>query len=281
MTMQGRDVSERRACRLAKQARTTQRYRCKPKDDGPVRDLLRGLSKRWPRFGLPRLTYLVRKELGAVNHKRIERIYREAGMQLPRRRKGKRRGAGRIGPHEAPNRPNASWSMDFIMDSLADSRKFRNLVIIDAFTRECLAIEVDTSLSGERVARVLRRLAEVRGLPDAIVQDNGTEFTSKAMLAWSRDAEVELRFIEPGKPMQNGHCESFNGKFRDECLSRHYFTGLNDARRTIEEWRNEYNEERPHSAINYKTPNAFRLDWEQRNNVDSKTENLSATLVPN
>jgi putative transposase len=279
--MQGRGLSERRSCGLVGQARTTQRYETKPKDDGPVRDVLRALTKRWPRFGLPRLTYLVREELGAVNHKRIERVYRESGMQLPRRRKGKRRGAGRLGPHEAPNRPNASWSMDFIMDSLADGRKFRNLVIIDAFTRECLAIEIDTSLSGERVARVLRRLAEVRGLPEAIVQDNGSEFTSKAMFTWSRDAEVELQFIAPGKPMQNGHCESFNGKFRDECLSRHYFPSLDNARHTIEAWRKEYNEERPHSAIGYQTPEAFKLAWERKNNVHSKTENLSHSLVPN
>ena len=136
------------------------------------------------------------------------------------------------------------------------------------------------ALSGERVARVLRRLAEVCGLPDAIVMDNGTEFTSKAMWAWSHEAEVRLAFIEPGKPMQNGQCESFNGKFRDECLSRHYFVGLDDARRIIEAWRIEYNEERPHSALGYQTPQAFRLAWERHNNVDSQTENRSQALAP-
>lgn len=171
--------------------------------------------------------------------------------------------------------------MDFITDSLADGRKLRALVIVDDFTRECLAIEVDTSLSGERVVRVLRQLAEVRGLPDAILQDKGTELTSKAMLAWSREAEVRLQFIDPGKPMQNGHCESFNGKFRNECLSRHYFTDLEEARHIIESWRVEYNEERPHSALDYQAPQAYRLAWELQNHVHSQTENLSQTLAPN
>jgi putative transposase len=215
--------------------------------------------------------------LGAVNHKRIERIYREEGLQLPRKRKGKRRGMGRAGLPVGPRRPNARWSMDFVMDTLADGRKFRAFVVVDDFTRECLGIEVDTSLSGERVARVLRRVAEVRGLPEAIVQDNGSEFTSKAMLAWSQEAEVRLAFIDPGKPVQNAYCESFNGKFRDECLSRNYFTSLDDARRIIEAWRTEYNHERPHSSLDYKTPQAYRLAWEHQNNIQSQPENLSIT----
>ena len=148
------------------------------------------------------------------------------------------------------------------------------------FTRECLALESDTSISGERVARVLSRVAGERGLPDAIMVDNGTEFTSKAMLKWSQETEVRLAFIEPGKPTQNGFIESFNGKLRDECLNQHYFAGLHDAREKLTRWRDIYNNERPHSSLKYETPQAFRLAWEHQHQVQQNKEKLSLTPAP-
>jgi len=277
--MQAEGVSERRACGLAGQQRSTQRYAPRPRgDDEPVKESLHRLASRWPRFGLPRLAYLVREELGPVNRKRICRLYREAGLQLPRKRKGRRRGSGRTGLAERPVRPLHRWSMDFVSDTFADGRRLRVLAVIDNFTRACLALEVDTSLGAERVVRVLRRLAEIRGLPERLLMDNGPEFTSRALWQWSRDAEVALDFIAPGKPTQNGHCESFNGKLRDECLSRHYFTTLDDARTIIEQWREHYNTERPHSALGYQTPNTFQTHWEANNSVEKQPGKLSLTL---
>lgn len=278
--MQEEGLSERRACTLAGQPRTTQRYCVRPKNDGNLRRRIRELSVRWPRYGTPRLTLLIRNELGVVNHKRIERIYREEKLQLPRKRKGKRRGTSTREPLVNPTRPNECWAMDFVSDSFETGGRFRTLTLIDVFTRECLALESDTSISGERVARVLTRVADERGLPDAIMVDNGTEFTSKAMLNWSTNTEVRLAFIEPGKPTQNGYIESFNGKLRDECLNQHYFAGLYDAREKLNHWRDIYNQQRPHSSIQYMTPQAFRLAYEQQNQVQTSKEKLSLTLAP-
>lgn len=215
-----------------------------------------------------------------MNHKRIERIYREEKLQLPRKRKGKRRGTSTREPLANPTRPNECWAMDFVNDSFESGGRFRTLTLIDVFTRECLALESDTSISGERVARVLSRVAGERGLPDAIMVDNGTEFTSKAMLKWSQETEVRLAFIEPGKPTQNGFIESFNGKLRDECLNQHYFAGLHDAREKLTRWRDIYNNERPHSSLKYETPQAFRLAWEHQHQVQQSKEKLSLTPAP-
>ena len=278
--MQMNGLSERRACTLAGQPRTTQRYCECPKKDGHLRTRLRELSVKWPRYGTPRLTILIRKELGQVNHKRIERIYREEKLQLPRKRKGKRRGTSTREPLVKPSRPDECWAMDFVNDSFETGGRFRALTLIDVFTRECLALESDTSISGERVARVLTRVASERELPDAIMVDNGTEFTSKAMLRLSQDTEVRLAFIEPGKPTQNGYIESFNGKLRDECLNQHYFAGLHDAREKLGRWRDIYNQERPHSSIQNETPQAFRLAWEHQYQVQQDKEKLSLTLAP-
>lgn len=277
--MQVAGLSERRACGLAGQHRSTQRYVGHPRDDGPVRECLSRLARRWPRFGLPRLAFLVREELGSINHKRVHRVYCQERLQLPRKRKKRRGGGGRLGPSEGARRPGQVWSMDFVSDALASGRRFRALVVVDTYSRECLAIETDTSLSGERVVRVLRQLTQTHGLPERIVMDNGPEFTSRALWMWSRETEVALAFIQPGRPMQNGHCESFNGKLRDECLSQNYFTSLADARQIIEHWRQQYNHLRPHSAIGYKTPKAFRLEWNKQQQVQNPDGILSLTLV--
>lgn len=215
-----------------------------------------------------------------MNHKRIERIYREEKLQLPRKRKGKRRGTSTREPLANPTRPNECWAMDFVSDSFERGGRFRTLTLIDVFTCECLALESDSSISGERVARVLSRVACERGLPDAIMVDNGTECTSKAMLKWSPDTEVRLAFIEPGKPTQNGYIESFNGKLRDECLNQHYFARLHDAREKLGRWRDIYNQERPHSSIQNETPKAFRLAGEQQHQVQQSKDKLSLTMAP-
>ena len=251
--------------------RGTYRYQGKSAADEPVvRGLIRELARLRPRFGSPRLTALVRRELGAVNHKRVERIYAQEGLQLPRRRQGRRRGAGRLVPWAALTGPNQRWSMDFVQDSTVGGRRIRALTIMDQFTRECPAIEVDTSIPGQRVVRVLDRLGKIHGLPQALVLDNGPEFTSKALAAWAQRRGVTLHFIAPGKPTENGYIESFNGKFRDECLNRHWFLDLADARATIEDWRTDYNQARPHSSLGYLTPAEFKQ------NID---RNLSLTLV--
>ena len=153
--------------------------------------------------------------------------------------------------------PNDSWSMDFVSDGLVDGRRVRCLNIVDDFTKQCLAIEVDTSLPGKRVVNVLQRLAESRGLPKGITVDNGPEFVSKALDEWAYAVGLQLRFIQPGKPQQNAYIESFNGKFRDECLNEHWFMSMRHARQLIEEWRQDYNAQRPHSAIGYQTPDQF------------------------
>jgi putative transposase len=167
--------------------------------------------------------------------------------------------AGRRGDLEGaqPSQPNQRWSMDFMEDSMATGRRFRTLNVVDDFTRECLAIEVDTSLSGLRVARVLQRLIDLRGLPGLIVSDNGSEFTSKALDSWAYQRDVGLHFIRPGKPVENAYIESFNGKLRDECLNENWFTDLEDARSKIEAWRKDYNEVRPHSSLDNRTPMEF------------------------
>ena len=247
--------SQRRACRVARTPRATVRYRHRRPEQEPLRARLRELAAARPRFGYRRLTVLVRREQGTVNHKRVYRLYRLEGLAV--RRRGRKRVArmARVAP--AAPQPGQRWAMDFMQDSLASGRPFRTLNVVDLASRECLAIEVDTSLPGARVVRVLERLCAVHGRPTAITMDNGPEFAGLALDAWAYREGVHLDFIEPGKPTQNGHLESFNGKFRDECLNQHWFTDLDDARATIAAWRDDYNTVRPHSALDNLTPVAF------------------------
>jgi len=262
--MMSKGLSERRSCKLAGLCRTTYRYRGRSRGDDRVRKRLRELASERPRFGTPRLTVLLRRELGPVNHKRVERIYREEGLQLPRKSKKRRRGNSRVMVLNMPKKPNERWSMDFMSDSLSSGRRFRLLTIVDEVTRECIAIEVDTGISGERVVRTLSRLGEMRGLPQTLVTDNGPEFTSKAMQVWAQLAGVSQHFIDPGKPVQNAFVESFNGRVRDECLNQSWFSNLGEARRIIEGWRIDYNTCRPHSSLNYMTPMEFKNELEQK-----------------
>lgn len=199
---------------------------------------------------------MLRREGWKVNHKKIYRIYRELGLQV-RKRKRKKVSVKRLANRTAPMTKNERWSMDFVHDATWDGRKLRMLTIVDDFTRECLWIEADSSLSGKRVVRVLEALRSRRGLPKGILTDNGSEFTGKDMDRWAYDKGVNLMLIEPGKPSQNAYIESFNGKFRDECLNEHWFINLHDARSIIEEWRLDYNTSRPHSSIGNMTPEEF------------------------
>lgn len=194
-----------------------------------------------------------------MNHKRVHRLYRLEGLSL--RRKSRKRRGGRVGRLMAARRINERWSMDFVSDALAGGTRFRAFTIVDDCSRENPAIEVDTSLTGARVVRVLDRIAEERGLPEVIVCDNGPEFISKAVDRWAYEHGVKLHFIQPGKPTQNAFIESFNGKFRDECLNEHWFLDLADARTKIEAWRREYNQERPHSSLGGLTPEEFANCW--------------------
>jgi putative transposase len=253
--------SERRACRLVGIGRTTARYRTVRGDDAAVRSRLRELAAERPRFGYRRLHALRRREGIVVNHKRVQRLYGEEGLAVRRRRRKRLAREGR-GAAPAPTRPGEQWGLDFVSDALASGRRLRLLCVLDLCTREALAIEVDVSLPGTRVAAVLERLAAARGTPAEIVLDNGPELTGRALDAWAAGRGVRLRFIAPGKPSQNGFVESFNGRFRDECLDQSWFTGLADARATVEAWRRDYNDRRPHSALGYRTPEQVRVGFQ-------------------
>ncbi len=250
------EISERRACALVGAHRSMVRYVAR-RDDGALREQLLELASKRPRFGYRRLHALLAPDDGqAVNLKRVYRIYREEGLAVRRKKRKQVAGANRL-PRAVPVRANEQWSMDFMSDGLSSGRKFRTLNVLDDGTRECLTIEVDTSLNGDRVTRVLDRIAESRPLPKGIVVDNGPEFTSRALDQWAHRHGVELRFIRPGKPVDNCFVESFNGKFRDECLNAHWFTSLWSARRLIQEWVQDYNEVRPHSSLGNRPPAVF------------------------
>lgn len=248
-------MSERQACGLIEVPVSTYRYRSQAAErDEALKTRLIELAQEHPRFGCPRLCVLVRRE-HAHNHKRVERVYREAGLSL-RRRKRKRLVRCRAAAVNVLAR-NQEWALDFVSDVMACSRPLRILVVVDVYTRECLALEADTSLGSLRVLRVLDRIIGERGAPLRIRSDNGPEFTSRAYLAWSLKQRIELVHIRPGKPIENAYVESFNGRLREECLSASWFRNLFDARRQIAAWREFYNTRRPHSSLAYRTPQEF------------------------
>jgi putative transposase len=214
------ELSERRACGLAGLGRSSYRYRQQRSGESGLRERLKQLAAERPRYGYRRLTVLLKRAGEAVNHKRVYRLYREEGLSV-RRRKRKRIGAVERQPLAVPTQTNQRWSMDFVSDGLGDGRKFRSLNIVDDYSRECVVAEVDTSIPGGRVVRVLERLNELRGLPAVLVTDNGPEFAGQALDVWAYERGVKLHFIQPGKPIQNAFIESFNGKMRDECLNEH------------------------------------------------------------
>ncbi|PCD64709.1 MULTISPECIES: IS3 family transposase [Rhizobium] len=249
-------LSERRACQIISADRKTVRYRsCRPPEVA-LRAKLRDLANERRRFGYRRLFVLLRREGEPSGVNRIYRLYREEGLSV-RKRKARRRAVGTRAPILVEAKANARWSLDFVHDQFACGRRFRVLNIVDDVTRECLAAIPDTSISGRRVARELTTLIERRGKPGMIVSDNGTELTSNAILAWSKDHKVEWHYIAPGKPMQNGYVESFNGRMRDELLNESLFFGLDHARSAIAEWADDYNHFRPHSSLGYQTPASY------------------------
>lgn len=247
--------SERRACRWLGMHRSAVRYVPDHRDDTALRKRLRALADDHPRWGSPRLIWKLRQEGVHDNHKRLRRLYRLEGLAVRRRRR-KRTAEPRV-PMPCATRPNEHWAMDFMRDTFADGRAFRALTVIDAFTRDSPAIEVDVSLGAVRVVAVLERLRTTRGLPERITVDNGPEFQSKALDAWAHQHDVHLVFSRPGKPVDNTFIEAFNGRVRDECLNQYWFRSLADARRTIEAWRVSYNTARPHRALGGRTPAEF------------------------
>ena len=253
--LKSRRVSERRACRLVGFSRSSAWYRPKGRDDEALRARLKVLAERYPRYGYPTLHGLLRAEGLVQNPKRTYRIYREEGLQVRTKRR-KKLSRPRV-PMVVPTRVNERWSMDFVSDQMANGRRFRVLNVVDDYSRECVLQVVDFSISGQRVARELDRLAEHRSLPKTLVCDNGPEFTGKAMFFWARERGVKLHFIQPGKPTQNAFVESFNGKFRDYCLDLHWFASLEDARSIIDGWRKHYNHVRPHRSLGKKPPAVF------------------------
>jgi putative transposase len=242
------EVSQRRACQVINADRASMRYRSVRSDDGALRARLRELAAIRRRFGYRRLLILVRREGTLVNHKKLRRLYREERLQV-RRRGGRKRALGTRAPMTTPHGPNQRWSLDFLSDQFTDGRRFRIFAVADNFTRECLALVADTSISGNRVARELDLIVAQRGRPASIVSDNGTELTSTAILRWSQDAHVEWHYIAPGKPTQNAFIESFNGRLRDELLNETLFRSLDHAREALAAWKDDYNTVRPHSAI--------------------------------
>src|SRR3974377_150626 len=249
------ELSQRRACGLMDLYRATCRYRKRRSEDQPLRVRLREVAEARRRFGYRRLQILLEREGWQVNHKRVYRLYVEEKLAL-RRKRGRKRSLARQ-PLPAAVAANQVWSVDFMSDTLSSGRRFRTLNIVDDYTRECLAIEVDTSLGGMRVVRVLEELKQKRGLPRQIRSDNGPEFVSRAVDQWAYEHGLEWHTIQPGRPMENGYVESFNGRFRDECLNENWFRDLADARAKIAEWQQDYNEARPHSSLQYRTPMEF------------------------
>lgn len=248
-------VSERHACRLLELDRATYRYEPRPDRSRDLREALVALARQKSRFGYRRLWALLARRGWRCSENRVYRLYREEGL-IVRRLKRKRVARGRAADMLL-SAPNQEWAVDFVSDALATGRGLRGLTIIDSYTRECPAIEVATGICSRTVTRTLERIIGERGKPQSLRCDNGPEFTSRHFLGWCEEQGITVVHIQPGKPMQNGHVESFNGRLRDECLNANWFVNLADARRKIESWRVDYNAERPHSSLGYRTPEEF------------------------
>jgi putative transposase len=253
---QAYQLSEKRACGLIGITRWINRYQSRRDPQVELRMRLRELAGSRVRYGYRRLTVLLRREGWAVNAKRVYRLYREEGLQVRTAKRAKRAAHVRV-PLAMAMRASQRWSMDFVSDRLADGRWFRILTVVDQYTRECLCAYADRSQTGEKVVAQMKHLVAVRGVPESITTDNGSEFAGRAMETWAYQVGVKLDFIRPGRPVQNGYIESFNGRLRDECLNGEVFFNLGDAREKLERWRRDYNHKRPHSALADRTPEEF------------------------
>lgn len=248
-------MSARRACATMNQSRTGWYYTPKrPKADAPLLARIEEIAASRVRYGMRRIWVLLRREGWIVNHKRVHRLYKQAGLNLRSKRPHRRKAAATRMDRPMLTQANQSWSMDFVSDALFDGRRFRGLTVIDNFTRECLIIVADQNLRGEDVVAALEQVRQVRGTPTRIQVDNGPEFVSVALDRWAYEHRITLDFSRPGKPTDNPFIESFNGSFRDECLNAHWFLSLDDAREKIERWRKDYNHFRPHSSLGDATP---------------------------
>ena len=256
-----RGLSQRMTCALLKISRSNLYYSHKmPVKDAPVIEVMKKLSGIYPRFGSRRIRIFLQREGIHVGKERCGRLWAKAGLQVPRKR-GRKRAGTTLRPL-APTTRNSVWSYDFVYDACANGQKLKCLTVVDEYTRECLAIDVNGAIRSSRVIDVLSKLMRTHGVPRYLRSDNGPEFVSKALLEWAMKESLQLALIDPGKPWQNGTNESFNGKFRDECLSMEWFRNRLEAKVVIEDWRNHYNDVRPHSSLNYKTPNEFKLTLE-------------------
>lgn len=252
-------VSQRRACKVLAVDRSSVRYKSIRPDDGDLREAMKKVAGERRRFGYRRIHIMLQRQGIVMNQKKLRRLYREERLQV-RRRGGRKRALGTRRPMVLPVSSNERWSLDFVSDAFTDGRRFRVLCIVDDFTRECLGLIADTSLSGARVVRELDAIMARRGKPHTIVSDNGTELTSMAVLKWCQESGVEWHYIAPGKPTQNAFVESFNGRFRDEYLNDTLFAALSDARVAINKWRHDYNNERHHSALGNIPPAEFAMN---------------------
>jgi putative transposase len=252
-----RGHSERRACELIGIRRSVLTYeRQMPRKDAPVLQAMRRLAEQYPRYGYRRIRIFLRREGHEMSWERAHRLWRLAGLQLPKKRSRKRVAASRPRP-QAPTGPNSVWAYDFVYDACANGQQIKCLTVIDEFTRECLAIDVAGGIRSKRVIEVLSQLVSVRGAPRYLRSDNGPEFVSHRILEWIEASGIGSALIDPGKPWQNGTDESFNGRFRDECLNLEWFRSRREARVIIETWRQHYNQVRPHSSLDYRTPVEF------------------------
>lgn len=271
--------SERRACRLLEVQRALVRYQQRPRDqDDAILARLRELSVQRPRFGYRRLHVLLKRQGLVINRKRVYRLYRLADLVV-KRKVGRGKRIRLPGTRVPATRPNERWTMDFTMDNLSHGRRFRTVNIVDEFTRECLAIKVDFSLPGTRVVQVLDGIIRGRKPPAIMRIDNGSELKGEALDSWARKNQVYLYFIDPGKPIQNAFIESFNGRFRDECLNMYCFASLAEARSIIEEWRIDYNRVRPHSALGYLTPAEYAKKYYAENKTRKKQVGIDRKSV--
>lgn len=255
---QAYDISLRHACRVIPISRKAVGYTSlRSKQDQRLLKRLKELAEQYPRYGYLMLHSLLRREGLVINKKRTYRLYTALQLQVRTKRR-KKLTRPRV-PMAVPTQPNERWSLDFVSDQLGNGRRFRVLNIVDDYSRVCVGQLIDFSISGAYMSRYLDQLAETRGLPRTLVLDNGPEMTSKAMFFWSQRQKVKLHFIQPGKPTQNAFVESFNGRFRDNCLNQQWFSDIDDAREIIDAWRRHYNEERPHSSLGYLPPKTFEL----------------------
>lgn len=248
-------LSERRACRFVSAPLSSQRYRSVRRPDTPLREALREKAGRYVRWGLPMLLILLRRDGWADNHKRVERIYKEEGLKVRRRRR--KRVAVERQPLPVPSQVNECWAMDFMSDVLSSGRRYRVFNVVDVLSHECLISQAETSLPASRILALLEELALERGYPQRIICDNGPEFRSRAFDAWAYEHGITIAFIQPGKPVQNAFAESFNGKMRDECLNAHWWRTIAEAQQGCEEYRTLFNGVRPHRSLGKRTPEEF------------------------